>query len=154
MCWPPSRLSRWRIGSPSSRYERTSWKRLARRFQRWRATSPDSTPSSGRTSSGSQRRAGRGRCKERQSAPAKISELVGRLKPPTSHDGATASHVLSRELGKSRADAAPLIARIDADDVDRAHPFVECVQGGTHGFRECPPMLESGTKQGVGRSAR
>ena len=40
---------------------------------------------------------------------------------------ATAAHVLGGELCELRADATPLIVRIDADDVDHAHPLVEGV---------------------------
>lgn len=48
------------------------------------------------------------------------------------HDGdihATTAHVFSRESGETRADPASLIVRIDADDVDHAHSFMERVQG-------------------------
>ena len=39
-----------------------------------------------------------------------------------------ASQVVDRNLSEPRADTAPLILRVDADDVDDAHPFVEGVQ--------------------------
>ena len=35
-CWTLSLLSRWQIGAPSSRSERTSWTRRARPFPSWR----------------------------------------------------------------------------------------------------------------------
>ena len=41
-------------------------------------------------------------------------------------------HVFSRKLREPQADAAPLIVRIDADDVDDAHPLMECVQCDGH----------------------
>ena len=39
-----------------------------------------------------------------------------------------APHVLGREPRQAGADAATLIVGIDADDVDHAHPLMECVQ--------------------------
>jgi hypothetical protein len=36
-----------------------------------------------------------------------------------------AAHVVSGELRHPRADATPLKVRIDPDDVDHAHPFME-----------------------------
>src|SRR5829696_6072555 len=56
-----------------------------------------------------------------------VSRVAARL-----HDGdvhATAAHLLGRELGEPRADTAPLIGGIDADDVDHAHPLMKGVQG-------------------------
>ena len=50
----------------------------------------------------------------------------------TAMSHSTASHVLGRELREPRADAAPLIVGIDADDVDDAHPLMECVQCDGH----------------------
>jgi hypothetical protein len=41
---------------------------------------------------------------------------------------AATPHVLDREVREPRTYAAPLMARIDADDLDHAHPFVECIE--------------------------
>jgi hypothetical protein len=59
--------------------------------------------------------------------------LVSRVAAGLHHGDvhATAAHVLSRELGQPRANATPLILRIDPDDVD-----TPTLMEGVHGDRD------------------
>src|SRR5688500_18377144 len=55
---------------------------------------------------------------------------MARVAPGLDHGDvhSLASHVLDRSLGEPRADTAPLVLGVDADDVDNAHPFMEGVK--------------------------